>query len=113
MELLVVVAIIRLGSMLSVAWLGGGDSDNRLRGVAQQLAGEFRLASNVASTRQQVIGWQPVEDGYQFMSWQSWGTNSGLASTRWLLPVYLERSPSASSETVFPWLVLDLYDYPT
>lgn len=111
MELLVVVAIIGLGSMLSVAWLGSGNSDNRLRGVAHQLAGEFRLAGNVATSRQQVIGWQPVADGYQFMSWQPdgrwqpWGTNSGLAPTRWPLPVQPERSPVPSSETALPWLI--------
>lgn len=111
MELLVVMVIIGLGSMLSVAWLGGGDNANRLKGVAHQLAGEFRLASNVATTRQQVIGWQPVEDGYQFMSWQPdgswqpWGQHSGLAPQRWPLPVQTQRSPSASSEIALPWLV--------
>ncbi|RUR31595.1 pilus assembly FimT family protein [Vreelandella nanhaiensis] len=49
MELLVVVAIIGLGSMLSVAWLDGGDSDNRRCGVAQQLAGDLERSPSANS----------------------------------------------------------------
>ena len=94
LELMVVIFIVALGSSLTIAWLGGTDSASRLRSVAQQLAAEFQLAGDIATARQQVIGWQPLEDGYRFLSWQAdgrwqpWGERSGLTPQRWPLTVH-------------------------
>lgn len=117
-ELMVVLFIIALGSSLTVAWLGGADTSSRLRGTAQQLAAEFQLASEVATARQQVIGWQPLAEGYRFLawqadgSWQPWGARSGLNASHWSLPIRPERLPPMSTAVNGlpqreqpPWLV--------
>jgi general secretion pathway protein H len=119
-ELLVVLFIIALGSSLAVAWLGGTDTTSRLRGTAQQLAAEFQLAGEVATARQQVIGWQPLAEGYRFVAWQAdgrwqpWGERSGLTPQPWPLPLRPERVPPLNDEGARqgaqpnsgqPWLV--------
>ncbi|MFC0268765.1 GspH/FimT family pseudopilin [Kushneria aurantia] len=111
LELLVVIVIIALGSALSVAWLAGADDSDRLRTAARQLVGEFRLAGEVARVRQRVIGWQPVDGGYRFVSWQEesgwqpWRETRELTPTQWPLPVTAVRQPPPGADTALPWLI--------
>ncbi|WP_157958279.1 GspH/FimT family pseudopilin [Salinicola sp. CR57] len=109
-ELLVVIVIIALGSSLAVAWLAGTHPGERLDREARELAGAFRLAADVARARQRVIGWQPLAEGYRFVSWQpghDWqpfGERLGLDPRRWDPPLQPSRQPPAA-DTTTPWLV--------
>lgn len=109
-ELLVVIVIIALGSSLAVAWLGPTAPADRLAASARELAAEFELAADVATARQRVIGWQPVAQGYRFVTWhpsrgwQPWDATNSLAPGRWSHSVQLTRQPP-SDDTTAPWLV--------
>lgn len=69
LELLVVMTIVSLGTLLSVAWLGG-DGQQRLDAAAERLYSDLTLARDLAVGQQAVIGWQLTDQGYRFVTWR-------------------------------------------
>ncbi|MBS9403129.1 type II secretion system protein [Halomonas sp. TRM85114] len=111
LELMVVLAVMGVVASLSVALLDRAQRQP-LETAREQLRRDLAEAGDQAVQRQRLIGWQPREAGYRFLSWHpgEGGHWQPLAS-RWLperawpdgLTVTRRESAPASSDT--PWVV--------